>query len=72
MAKYCVNKQTKNPGGNHEVHKKGCQWWPSDENRIDLGECADCHEAVQKAIALKIPNVDGCKDCCPDCNTDKS
>ena len=68
MARYCVNKQTRNPGENHEVHKEGCQWWPSYENRVDLGECSNCQEAVQKARNLGYSNVDGCIDCCPACH----
>lgn len=68
MDKYCVNKNTENPGQNHEVHKEGCQWWPAYYNREDLGEFLSCHGAVQKAKDLGYSRVDGCKDCCPDCH----
>lgn len=68
MDKYCVNKNTENPGGNHEVHKEGCQWWPSDGNRDDLGEFSSCYGAVQAAKDKGYLRVDGCKDCCPACH----
>ena len=68
MAKYCVNKNTENPGGNHEVHKEGCQWWPAVENKEDLGEFTSCHGAVQEAIRRGYNNVDGCATCSPDCH----
>lgn len=68
MAKYCVCKTTNNPGGNHEVHKEGCQWWPADGNREDLGEFSSCYGAVEEAKKRGYPKVDGCKDCCPACH----
>ncbi len=68
MEKYCVCKTKKNPGGNHEVHKEGCQWWPNAENREDLGYFSSCHGAVQEARNRGYSNVDGCRDCCPACH----
>jgi len=68
MDKYCVNKNTDNPGGNHEVHKYSCSWLPEPENKEDLGEFADCHGAVQEAKNRGYSNVDGCIHCCPNCH----
>lgn len=67
MAKYCVNKNT-DVQGDHEVHKYGCPWYPDAQNRIDLGECHTCHEAVRKA-KKHYDNVNGHKYCCPSCHT---
>lgn len=65
MAKYCVNRNAQ-PNGDHEVHKQGCSYWPS--NRIDLGEHTTCRTAVTQAKAY-YPKSNGCAFCSPDCHT---
>ena len=67
MAKYCVSRNTDHQG-DHEVHKFGCPWYPKPENRIDLGECQNCFEAVRKAKKF-YSNVNGHKYCSSACHT---
>ena len=65
---YYVNKNsTGNPNYNHEVHKDGCQWMPSVENRIYLGYFSSCSEALTEA-RKHYANVDGCVTCCSACH----
>lgn len=54
MAKYYVNKDAQD-NGDHEVHHSNCSWLPDIKNRIDLGECTNCHEAVKKAKNTAAP-----------------
>jgi len=68
MDKYCVNKNTDNPGGNHEVHEYSCSGLPEPENREDLGEFSDCHGAVKEAKNRGYSKVDGCIHCSPSCH----
>ena len=42
---------------------------PKDENRRDLGECADEFEALDKALAI-FDDADGCQHCCPEIGGD--
>ena len=65
MSRYYVNKNEQSTG-EHEVHKEGCSWFPSEN--IYLGDYPTCHGAVIKARD-HYTNVDGCKHCCPDCHT---
>lgn len=66
MAKYRVNRNTQSPNYDHEVHKEGCRWWPT-QSYIDLGEHSSCVTAV--AAARKIySDANGCKTCSPDCH----
>lgn len=65
MDRYCVNNEAQ-PTGEHEVHKEGCYYFPS--NRTDLGYCSNCHEAVLKAKQV-YSNVDGCYYCSNSCHT---
>lgn len=67
MAKYYVNKNAQS-NGDHEVHKNGCTFMPNEANRIDLGDCLSCHEAVRKAKGI-YPQSNGCYYCSPDCHT---
>ena len=65
MAEYHVNNNQQDTG-EHEVHEKGCSWFPS--NTTYLGTFSHCKEAVEKAKNI-YSNVDGCKHYCPDCHT---
>lgn len=67
MAAYYVNK-TAQANGDHEVHKTGCQWMPSDHNRIYLGDFSNCADAV-RAARKHYSQVNGCATCSPDCHT---
>ena len=64
MDNYYVNNKAQNTG-EHEVHKEGCQYFPSD--RAYLGSFSTCQEAVQKARTI-YSNVDGCFYCSPACH----
>ncbi len=66
MAKYRLNKIPKSPTFDHEVHKEGCPWWPT-ENYIDLGDHASCYTAVAEA-KKEYADANGCKTCSPECN----
>ena len=70
MSEYCVNKIAQFDSGDHEVHVLNgtCPRLPNPENRLSLGNCADCHEAVKKAKAY-YPTADGCAHCCSACHT---
>lgn len=66
MAKYCVNNNAQPVSKDHEVHRAGCTYWPS--NRTDLGEHATCHTAVVAAKRV-YPDSNGCKFCSRECHT---
>ncbi len=61
MAKYYVNKRPQS-NGDHEVHKEGCQWMPSDANREYLGDYSSCAPAVAEA-KKRYPTANGCATC---------
>ena len=42
---------------------------PKEENRRDLGECADEFEALEKALEA-FDDADGCQHCCPEIDSD--
>lgn len=64
MDNYYVNDNAQ-PTGEHEVHKEGCRYFPS--NRTYLGAFVNCRDAVAKA-RTKYSNVDGCATCSPACH----
>ena len=67
--KYYVNRRQQNGSGfNHEVHKTGCFWMPSDA--LYLGEFYSSEDALQ-AAKRTYPDADGCAHCCPEINQDK-
>ncbi len=69
MSKYYLNNNAQTTG-EHEVHEEDCAWLKLIESKTDLGYCYDCHEALRKARILKpFWDIDGCKYCCPKCNT---
>lgn len=53
------------PNGDHEVHRSGCSWLPSAENRVYLGCFSTSREAVNAAREY-YRQVDGCCFCCPE------
>ena len=65
MDKYYVNNNPQQTG-EHEVHKEGCDHFPSDHKY--LGEYSKCQAAVEKAQSF-YTNVDGCYWCCRECHT---
>jgi hypothetical protein len=67
MDDYCVNKQAQR-NGDHEVHKKGCTYWPSAQNVHPLGRFATCRDAVAAARAYYF-QVNGCATCSRACHT---
>lgn len=67
MPMYHVN-QNAQSGGEHEVHQDGCSNAPRPENRVPLGNHANCHSAVIAARKF-YTNVDGCYHCSRDCHT---
>jgi predicted secreted protein len=65
MAYYYVNNDPQ-PTGEHEVHKQGCSFMPSDKKY--LGYHTDCNDAVKEAKKT-YKKVDGCYFCCRACHT---
>lgn len=65
MPKYYVNTNRQSGSGyNHEVHKEGCLWMPSEWNRQYLGWFSSDEEAL-KAAKRYYADADGCVHCCP-------
>ena len=67
MAYYYVNKKVQS-NGDHEVHKSGCSFMPSEENRMYLGNYDSCEPAVKEAKKT-YSKANGCYYCCNDCHT---
>ena len=67
MEHYYVNKIAQITG-EHEVHKQGCTYLPSIDNRIYLSQFSSCAEAVREA-RKHYTKVDGCYYCCKPCHT---
>lgn len=65
MDHYYVNTNAQSTG-EHEVHKKGCSYFP--DAPLYLGYFADCKEAITEAKE-HYSNVDGCYYCCLECHT---
>jgi len=62
MPDYYVNRDTTyNPNHNHEVHKPGCIFFPS--NREYLGNYTNAIPAVAEAKRRGYADADGCKTC---------
>ena len=66
MDGYYVNTNAQS-NGDHEVHKSGCSYMPSDKNRMYLGQFESCHGAVREA-KTHYNQVDGCAHCCEECH----
>jgi hypothetical protein len=54
--------------GDHEVHRDGCQFMPSEQNRTYLGYFDNCAQAVREA-AKHHRRVNGCYHCSFPCHT---
>lgn len=67
MAKYYVNKNAQN-NGDHEVHRLGCSYMPSEANRLYLGDFSNCRDAVREA-KNHYRQVNGCYYCSNECHT---
>jgi len=67
MERYYVNKNAQN-NGDHEVHKSGCKWMPSEEHKLFLGIFPGCSGAVRKAKEY-YPQSNGCFYCSKECHT---
>src|SRR5690606_8027177 len=65
MDHYFVNTHAQ-PNGDHEVHKVGCYYMPSD--RKYLGQFPTCAGAVLEA-RKHYAQVNGCKHCAEECHT---
>lgn len=66
MASYYVNMRAQKNGA-HEVHRSDCEYLPSPQNRMYLGEFPNCLDAVKKAKEV-YPEADGCATCSPKCH----
>ncbi|MGN2485872.1 hypothetical protein [Acinetobacter calcoaceticus] len=71
MDNYIINK---NPqyNGDHEVHNatKGCNYLPSIENQISLGNFNNCQQAVAQAKSnWPTHRINGCYWCANACHT---
>ena len=64
---YYVNENSQT-NGDHEVHKRSCEYFPDEENAIKLGEFYSCHNAVSEAIRLNY-QANGCYYCSRECHT---
>ncbi|HEU4885432.1 MAG TPA: hypothetical protein VFT45_24505 [Longimicrobium sp.] len=65
---YYVNTKAQ-PNGDHEVHTETCDWLPSAENRMYLGEFTSCDEAVDEAKKTYPTTTNGCIHCSEACHT---
>lgn len=65
MSHYYVNKNAQS-NGDHEVHKQGCSWMPTDY--YYLGDFDNCQDAVKAAKKI-YPKSNGCYYCSFACHT---
>ena len=66
---YVNNDDTRNPNLHHEVHTAEHAEKLKITDKKWLGFYNDCKGAVLKANE-HYSDADGCKTCCPDCNSD--
>ena len=66
MPRYYVNVHSQS-NGDHEVHKEGCSWFPS--NREFLGNYDSCYPAVTEARIKGYIKANGCYHCSRACHT---
>jgi hypothetical protein len=64
---YYVNKNAQS-NGEHEVHKSGCSYMPSEEHRIYLGSFRSFNDAIKEAKKY-YSNLNGCYYCLRECHT---
>ena len=67
VASYYVNDNAQ-ANGDHEVHREGCSFMPSQTNRTYLGQHDDCRSAVVAASGY-YQQVNGCYYCSRECHT---
>lgn len=72
MEDYIINSHPQH-NGDFEIHKlHACDHLPVEQNRLYLGQFANCYDAIRFAKEL-YPNVaeriDGCYYCCNSCHT---
>jgi len=69
MKFYYYNKNTDNKG-KHEVHTNDCSYQPNAQNKVLIGYCSNCKEAIKRA-KLENPSksFDGCYYCSNECHT---
>ncbi|UMR99275.1 hypothetical protein AOY87_14085 [Escherichia coli] len=65
---YYVNMNAQ-PNGDHEVHTSDCTYMPSTVSRMYPGYLDNCGDAVGRARAAGIQQVNGCYFCCSECHT---
>lgn len=65
MNSYYLNNRPQS-NGDHEVHKDGCIYMPSDKKY--LGQYSSCLGAVIEAKKY-YPRSNGCRTCSNDCHT---
>lgn len=65
MADYWVNRNAQ-ANGDHEVHRQGCSYMPSDKKY--LGDFASCRGAVAEAKKT-YSQSNGCYWCSRECHT---
>ncbi len=65
MADYWVNRNAQT-NGDHEVHKQGCSYMPSDKTY--LGDFSTCRSAVTEAKKT-YSQSNGCYWCSRECHT---
>lgn len=69
MDHYYFNKNTDDKGL-HEVHIDKCSHQPYPYNRVYIGYCSDCKEAIARARSEHpFKSFDGCYWCCSECHT---
>ena len=64
MATYYVNNRAQSKG-DHEVHKSGCSFMPSDKKYLDYSNCKDAVKEAKKTYSA----ANGCYYCANDCHT---
>lgn len=67
LDKYYINKKAQS-NGDHEVHKEGCEFFPSLAHALYLGVFTSCHEAVDFAKRRYFEQSNGCYTCSAECN----
>lgn len=64
---YYVNKNAQ-ANGDHEVHRRGCSYFPDEENLIYVGLHDSCGPAV-RAAKKHYRTANGCYYCSNPCHT---
>jgi hypothetical protein len=67
MDAYYINMNTQENGENI-VHKSTCSYVPGSHQRIFLGYCNNCQDAIKEAKKTYPLTANGCKFCCPECH----